>query len=184
MFLHHTTILTLIISLTALPTFPAQPTTPSSPLHRRDPRCHDVPLHIRKPLDNSDCLVTLSMLPVAEAIGTFSLHAPVNAQQFRLPRHFAYRSCMIGITMATTGVIGDEDTSSWIGIMTKTLQIIRQCVQRPSQPLDKVGGSENVGARGRIKVDVFHNQPYLRFLVDLNKPTPEPVLVSPSGSTS
>jgi len=184
MFLHPTTILTLIIFLTTLPSFPAQPTSPTSPLHVRNPRCHDVPQQLRDPLDIMDCLTAVSMLPRSPTIGAFSLHAPMDAQQFRLPRHFAHGSCMIGVTMATTGIFNDEDTSSWNRIGLEVINIIRQCVQQPVQPIDKVGGSEHVGDRGSIQLDVLHNQRYLQFMVDLNKPPAGTVIASPPGSTS
>lgn len=186
MFLHHpTTIPALIIFLTTLPSLPAQPTSPTSPLHLRNPRCHDIPQPLRAPLETMDCITALGMLPSSTAIGTFSLHAPIDAQQFRLPRHFAHGSCMIGVTMATTGVIGDEDTTSWNRIGLEVVGIVRECVQQPVQPRDKVGGSDNVGTRGKIQLDVLHNQQYLRFMVDLNKPPPaEPVVASSAASKS
>jgi len=175
--------------LTALPSLPAMPITPSSPLHKRDPKCHDIPRHLTTPLKNLDCIHAVYELPTTqllggvvrnptEQVGTFSLDADP-ATQFRLPRHFAYGSCMVGVTMANMGVIRDEDSESWDHIAREALAIVRQCVQQP--PLeDKVGGTVFVGVHGSIQVDVFLNQRHLKFLVDLNKPPSQGPVTPPS----
>lgn len=171
--LHLTTLLALW--LTALPSLPAMPTTPSSPLHKRTPKCHDTSLQLREPIDIVDCMLALNSLPITaprggrpndptDRVGTFSLNGDL-AGQFRLPRHFAHGTCMIGVTMATTG----EDTESWNRIAREILGIILLCVQRPGTQ-DSVGGTGRVGAHSAIQIDLVRNQRYLQFMVELNKP--------------
>lgn len=179
--MHHLLTLTplLLLVLTALPTLPAKPTTPSpahTTLQKRAPKCHDLPRHLAAPLDLVDCMVALNQLPATEAMGGIGTHAnDVNGQfsakapagsPFKLPRHFAHGGCMIGVAMAP---VADAEMSNWNSVARAVLGVVRTCVQEP-QPADKLGGSDFVGPRAGIQVDVFPYQRYLAFLVDLNKP--------------
>lgn len=168
----------LLLVLTALPTLPAMPTTPSSALdmlQKRAPKCHDTPRHLSPPLNLVDCISALNQLPATDIGGTgthttdvngrFSSTAPPGSH-FKLPRHFAHGGCMIGVAMAP---VADAEMSNWNSVARGALGVIRSCVQEP-QPADKVGGSDSVGPRGGVQVDVFTYQRYLAFLVDLNKP--------------
>lgn len=173
----------LLLWLPAIPSLRAMPTTPASPLQRRAPICHDLARQ-HLDIDLVDCIVALYSLPTTEPMGgvtsnptdalrEFSPRADP-ASGFRLPRHFAFGSCMIGVALANSGIRAVADSSSWNRVAQAAHRAIISCVQLPPAGA-KVGGSELVGARAGIQVDVFRYQPHLPFLVDLNKPPPAPV---------
>jgi len=155
------------------------PTTPASPLQRRAPKCHALARQ-NQPILSVDCLTALDQLPttttrlggidgpVTDALARFSMSAGVDTN-LRLPRHFGWGTCMIGVTVTGANSRDDGDLSSWNRIAQAAHRTIIDCVLIPAHEA-KVGGSEVVGTLGKIQVDVFVNQPHTQFLIDLNKP--------------
>ncbi len=172
------TLLHLLLWLPALPTLPAMPTTPSTPLQRRAPKCHALARQ-DQPILSVDCLAALDQLPTTtplggidghptDALARFSMSAGVDTN-LRLPRHFGWGTCMIGVTVTGANSRDDGDLSSWNRIAQAAHRTIIDCVLIPAHEA-KVGGSEVVGTLGKIQVDVFVNQHHTQFLIDLNKP--------------
>lgn len=120
-----------------------------------------------------DCGLAILDMPTTIKLGHGDMFAPVggfgntvhNGSPFKLPRHFARGSCMIGVTMAPSG-LGKTDSASWNEIAVKATGIVTKCTVLP-KPVRR-GGHDTAGEHGQIIIDIFKNADYLDFLVPIN----------------
>ncbi len=120
-----------------------------------------------------DCGLAIRDMPTTMKLGDGDMFAPLggfgntvhDGSPFRLPRHFASGSYMIGVTMAPGGM-GKTDSASWNEIAVKAAGIVTLCATLPKP--HRRGGHDVSGEHKQIHIDVFKHADYLDFLVPIN----------------
>lgn len=144
-------------------------------LQKRDAMCYEAQRAGTAALNPVDCIAAVLSMPITRAPGRSGLPAVVsqfgssvpNGSPFKLPRHFAFGGCMVGVTMVNPYAHAEE-TSSWNEIAVSAQKIVTDCVSRPR---DRRGGANKAGGHNGILIEMFLYQAQLHFLLDLNVPT-------------
>ncbi|KAI9879251.1 MAG: hypothetical protein M1830_009111 [Pleopsidium flavum] len=162
-------------------------------LQKRATQCYALERRETSVLTVGDCRQAVRAIPTTRGPGgdrpdhvdgQFSNYRPLGSP-FKLPQHFAYGNCMIGVSMIPSSV-HVEETSNWNDISVKAAAIVDACVARP-RPFQR-GGTETTGQYNSILIEMFNYSPHLNFLVPLNNPMANqpglPPLPAPKPATA
>ncbi len=138
----------------------------ASVLRKRAPVCYGDLLEYTSSITPTDCVQAAYSMPTTATKALFGTHAP-DGSASKLPRHFAFGRCMIGVSMANSLANGNE-WSSWSDITRAAYDIITDCVSR--HRLARRGGMDRVGQSRQIVVEIFLYQHHLNFLIGNNDP--------------
>lgn len=167
-------ILSFLLSATlAMPT--ANSISVLDQLQKRDAMCYEAQRAGTVALNPVDCTAAVLTIPMTRAPGGSGITAVIsqfgnslpNGSPFKLPRHFAFGGCMVGVTMVSPYGHAEE-TSSWNEIAVSAHKIVTDCVARP---VNRRGGANKAGSHNGILIEMFLYQAQLHFLLDLNTPT-------------
>lgn len=160
--------LTLPIILLLVAVTIAVPAADFSVLHRLQKRaavCYDADRVPKNLLNKQDCIAALGQMPTTQApgpsfarmfttpdlVGQFSNAAP-EGSPFKLPRFFAFSGCNVGVSMVSP-LPHHSEFSSWNQIARNAVELLRECVIRPSV-LGR-GGTNYAGRSDGILIELF-----------------------------
>lgn len=160
--------LTLPIILLLVAVTIAVPAADFNVLHQLQKRaavCYDADRVPKNLLNPQECIAAIGQMPTTQVAGAsfartyltpepisqFSNAAP-EGSLFKLPRFFAFSGCNVGVSMVSP-LPHHSEYSSWNQIARNAVDLVRECVIRPSV-LGR-GGTNYAGRSDGILIELF-----------------------------